>query len=264
MKKSFQFLFFASFLLTTLSSFQVFAQIAGEPLKISKAEENHMLEQLKNKSLNGFFGISFTNSVPQAEFQDNVRRSGQGFSLYGGYYPDPIPVAFGAQCDFMFYGRKERIDAYDWFDHFNNRHTFYDTASIQNLVIPISIFARLQQNVYGYFLPYFEIFTGLTFLSTSFEDKSGNPEEDDKNSKTKTNVAFNYGIAAGCMIKLLDVVQLPSTNFSMLLDLRMRYAKGTKTTYSDGIIRDDGTFGIIQLNSQTDMIVTNVGLVFRF
>lgn len=264
MKKLQSNLILIAFLTFFASNFQIFAQIAGEPPKISKAEEKRMLDELKSKPLQGFFGITFTNSVPQREFQDNVRRSGQGFSVYGGYYPDPIPVAFGAQCDFLFYGRKERIDAYDWQDHFGNWRTFYDTASIQNIVIPISLFARLQQNVYGYFLPYFEIFAGVTFLTTSFDDKTGNPEEDDKNSKTKTNAAFNYGIAAGCMIKLLDVVQLPSTNFSMLLDLRMRYAKGTKTTYWDGNFKDDGTFGVIQLNSQTDMILTYIGLVFRF
>ena len=64
-------------------------------------EQQEAAKALKKKPLNGFFGLSFANAVPQGDLQSNLQKTGLGLSLYGGYYADPVPVAFGLQSDFF-------------------------------------------------------------------------------------------------------------------------------------------------------------------
>ncbi len=109
--------------------------------------EQQEIEALKRKPLKGMFGLSFTNSVPQKEFYDNLKRSGQGFSLYGGYNFAPVPITLGLQTDFLFYGGDERIFRYknqgDW--------TYLrDTVSYQNMIIPVTVFMQIRPNVAEY------------------------------------------------------------------------------------------------------------------
>lgn len=82
-----------------LSIISIFLSSCG--IVIAQSDEV-LIEQLKQKPLKGIFGLSFTNSVPQNEFYDNLKKSGQGFSLYGGYNFTPVPVTVGLQTDFLF------------------------------------------------------------------------------------------------------------------------------------------------------------------
>ncbi len=105
-------------------------------------EQQEAANVLKRKPLNGFFGLSFTNAVPQSDFQSNLQKTGLGLSLYGGYYADPIPVAFGLQTDLLFFGGDTKYFKYQkagW-----NIGT--DTVDTQSMIIPITAFVRLQPN----------------------------------------------------------------------------------------------------------------------
>lgn len=242
-----------TFLLTIISIFliaygNIFAQ-----------SDEVLIEQLKQKPLKGTFGISFTNSVPQNEFYDNLKKSGQGFSLYGGYNFAPVPITLGLQADLLFYGGDERI-----FNYRNQGGWTYlrDTVSYQNMIIPISVFMQVRPNVGEYIFPYFEAFAGFTLFSANSDFKSGLGIEDSKN---ELSAGWNVGVGAGTMIKLVDFITLPSFYTRMLLDIKARYVNGTPVKYyMVKQINADTSPEFRSAKSKTDLVTFQVGLVFEF
>jgi len=232
----------------TLISFSAIAQT-----------EQQEIEALKNKPLKGMFGLSFTNSVPQKEFYDNLKRSGQGFSLYGGYNFAPVPITLGLQTDLLFYGGDERIFRYK-----NQGGWTYlrDTVSYQNMIIPVTVFMQIRPNVAEYFFPYFEAFVGFTLFNANSDFKSAFGIEDSKN---ELSAGWNAGLGVGTMIKLVDFVTLPSYYSRLLLDIKARYAKGsTVDYYIVKQINPDSSPEFRRSKSKTDIATFQIGLVFEF
>ncbi len=245
--------------------FILFTAFFSISAQINQDYDPAQLEKLKKIPLNGFFGITFTNSVPQGEFFDNIRKSGQGLSIFGGYHMDPIPFAFGLEADFLFNGSTESKTYWKWEDPFGKWHTEYDTASTQNMIIPINIFARLAPNIGNFFFPYAEGFIGLSILNTSYTyNTSYNVNNNDyNNTDNETSVALSYGGGAGFMMKIADFVQLPNSNVQMLFDVKMRYLKGEEVDYTEWKLIDD-KFTETKFKSETDMILFMAGITFRF
>ena len=220
-------------------------------------EEQQIVEKLKNKPLNGFFGLTFTNSVPQGEFFDSLKNSAQGFSLFGGYDLDPIPVAFGLEVDFLFFGGEERIFKYGP----GNWAIYRDTVTTQSSMIPLNVFAKLQPNVGNIVYPYVEAIAGINFLSVSADYKS---HFGDRDEKDRFSVAFNYGFGAGLMVKLVDFVTMPNSYSQLLFDVKMRYLKGTRAEYATVTIKDDSSAEFDDFETNTDMVLFLAGITFRF
>ncbi len=220
-------------------------------------EEQQIVEKLKNKPLNGFFGFSFTNAVPQGEFFDSLKNSAQGFSLYGGYDLSPIPVVFGAELDFLFYGGDTRIFEYGP----GNWSVYRDTVTTSSSMIPLNVFVKLQPNISNLIFPYVEAIAGINFLSVSADYKS---YYGDKDTKDRFSVAFNYGFGAGIMVKLVDFITLPNSYSQLLFDVKMKYLKGTKAEYATVEIMDDSSAEFRDFETQTDMIMFLAGITFRF
>jgi hypothetical protein len=238
-----------------------------------RSKEQQQIENLKNEPLNFFAGISFTNMVPQKAYMDNLPKSGQGFSLYGGFSADPMPLALGLECDFLFNGSNSKYDTSSGFFQglpFLRR----DTISTQSMVIPINIFVRIQQNIMGYFMPYAEFVLGMNILTLSQNFNSGVIFPGDtlypnKTSDSKSSVALAYGVGVGAMVKLVDFINLPSSHSSLDLDIRLRYMKGGEASYwkTESIYFDDTgrpVFNTKEYKSETDMVDFIVGLVYRF
>ncbi|MFC2130623.1 outer membrane beta-barrel protein [Bacteroidota bacterium] len=221
--------------------------------------EQELVEKLKNKPLNGFFGITFTNCVPQGEFYDNLKKSGQGFSVFGGYQMDQIPVAFGLEGDIMFFGGDERH--FPVYDKDTGWRKYTDTVETQSMMVPINVFARLQPNIINLFYPYLEGIVGINLLSVSADYRSQYWDDD---SKDKFDVAFNYGFGAGIMVKLVDFIQLPNSHSQMLFNVGMRLLKGTKADYATVKIKDSGEPDFNDFSTQTDLILFLAGITFRF
>ena len=114
-----------------------------------------------------------------------------------------------------------------------------------------------------FFIPYAEVSLGFNLLSatysygTSFDNPRNNQDEN------KLSAAFTYGIGAGVMIKLLDMISLPATNVAMMLDLRMKYHKGTEAKYWRSQI-NNGVPEFREITSKTDLVYLQAGLAFRF
>ena len=231
----------------------------------SEKIDEQLIEKLKTKPLNGFFGISFTNSIPQGEFMDNIQRSGQGFSLYGGYHADPLPLAVGIEGDILFYGSQERRIDYSFKDPFGVYHNYQDTASTQNMIVPIHLFVRVMPDM-KYILPYFEGFLGMTLLTTSYSYKSGlyvnnSYYHDDTD---ESDIAFSYGFSAGVMVKIVDFITIPDSRTSLLFDIKLKYAKGGEANYWDWNVTSEGQFQKKEYKSNTDIILLLAGITFRF
>ncbi len=222
--------------------------------EIDKNEE--LVAKLKKKPLNGFFGIDFANAVPQEEFHNNLNKTGLGFSLYGGYYADPIPVAFGIEADFLFFGGDTKyLNIY--------KYGFWlgqDTIDTQSMIIPIVLFTRLQPNT-GWIVPYLEAFAGVNIFSSTATLNTYSYEE---SSQDKVSASWAYGLGAGLSIKLVDFITLPNQRTSLNLDLKMKYSFGTNAEYSKVKILETGDTEFETFKSDTDMILTTIGISFSF
>ena len=234
----------------------VFA-IASGNLFAQTQEQQDAAERLKKKPLNGFFGLTFANAVPQGDFYSNLHKTGLGLSLYGGYYADPIPVAFGLQGDILFFGGDTKYFTWQKPGGWN---AGTDTVETQSMIIPITVFARLQPNT-GIVFPFIEAFAGVNLFSATATYKPYWGPQDDKD---KFSASFAYGLGAGISVKLVDFIQLPNQRTSLNLDIKMRYAFGTNADYYKVKLDNNTTPEFTSFKSETDMIITNVGVSFCF
>lgn len=223
-------------------------------------EEEADVERLKAMPLNGFFNISFVNAVPQKEFFDNFKKSGQGFSINGGYKMSDIPLAFGAQGDIIFFGGDTK-----YFNYVNQGgwHVGKDTVEYQNMIIPITFFAKIEPNVGNFVFPYLEGFAGFTLLSASADYKSSLWNINDEKSELTAN--WNYGVGVGVKVKLVDFIQLPSMHSRMLFDVNMRYMSSSETDYYFiKQINNNTAPDFRKYSSPTDMVLFNAGITMEF
>jgi opacity protein-like surface antigen len=237
-----------------------FAQ-KGEPVTAGSTEptqaENEIIQKLKDRHLPGFFGFGFSNSIPQGDYMSNLKNAGPGFGIYGGYRIPVVPISLGAEVDFHFYKSDEQKYKYK----INNWTYVYDTLNTSNSSIPISLFARIEPNLFNFFFPYVEGFAGMNIMSASYDMKSSLSNPD---SETETDVAFYYGVGAGAQVKLTDFILLPDGITRMLLDVRFRYMKTGSHDYHTVVLNSDGSHTFTIFNSPTDQVLFTLGLVFHF
>lgn len=251
-----------TFILITLfvfCSITLFAQNNADTLSAAEREKLAQdLAKLKKKPLQGFVTISFMNSIPQDEFMDNLGRSGPGFMLNGGWQPSKLPLALGLEGDFLFYGGNERKFYYyrpgGW-------EAAVDTISYNNFMIPLTLFARIQPNFEDILYPYVEAFAGVNIMIATSHLSPAFGAED---SQSETTSSFNYGIGAGTMIKIAEIVHLPDTRTQILLDIRFRYMFGASVDYYKITqINNDTSPQFMKFNSKTDMVTFSAGIAFR-
>lgn len=248
-----------------LSDFS-FAQAAKQPTKKKEVPfDKKAYQKLLAEPTEWYAGLSFSNFVPQGEFMQTLGKSFQGFSVYGGYNNSESHLGCGLQVDFMFTGNDEDIYRKYLYDMLNHRYDYFDTLSMQNMIIPITLYGRFTQQFFNFFEPYFEVFGSMNIYSASMSYKSGIDFNGKQvtDSDTKLNVSFAYGIGGGAMFKLLEYAELPSTHFKMLLDIRGRYFYGGKANYWRGFLTD-GTYGFVEKTSKTAMVMVHAGLTFQF
>lgn len=208
-----------------------------------------MKQELLQKPLNGYIGLSFTNMVPQNEFMDNLKRTGQGFSVWGGYHFDPIPIATGIQLDFIFNGSEEIVF-----------RIFDDTLSSQSMIIPINLFFRMQPEVLGFLSPYLDIYAGMNLFSYSV---SYTKEDEYFEQPDYLTLSWNWGLGIGTMLKLGDFFSYPYKRTSMYFDMRFRYLRGNNTKYFTGRV-EGATLKIQEFESNTNMVLFHAGFTVRF
>jgi len=242
----------------------------------NKELSGSQIDKLKNIPTNFFAGLSFTNMVPQKEYMDNLPKSGQGFSLYGGFNADPMPFAFGLEFDFLFNGSGTKYRVINGkFPTIDVNYKQTDTVSTQSMVIPMNLFARIQPDIMGYISPYVEFVVGLSVMTLSENYNSGVEFFWNKpdttffdTTESRSSSAFHYGVGVGAMFKLVDFIGLPASHSSLNFDIRLRYLFGGEASYwkTDRVdfVNNKPVFYITEFKSKTDMIIFNAGFVFKF
>lgn len=205
-----------------------------------------------------FGGISFTNSVPQGVFQDNLQKSGQGLSLYGGYNPDNVPFSVGLKADILFYGGDEKRFKYTkpggW-------SAGVDTVTTQSMIFPISLFLRIQPNMGGFLYPYAEGFAGVTLLDINADYK---PYWGPKDSKSKFDAALHYGGGAGLMFSIGRYDEITDPVRQVLIDIGIRYYSGNEADFATAKIMNDTSVEFKDFRSKTDIVTLMIGVVLKF
>ncbi|MFA6570785.1 MAG: hypothetical protein WCT77_06055 [Bacteroidota bacterium] len=276
MKNSFtkiSIIIFAIMLLSFLANpAEILAQAGGtqkgKTVTTRTTSDEQQIERLKTKPLHGFFGITFTNMVPQGEYFDNMQKTAQGFSLYGAWYPDPLPLVLGLQGDVLFSGSNEVIGNWYWYDPYGLPHPLKDTLTTQSMIIPITAFVRIQPNLLNWVYPYVEAFAGVNIfnLNTSYKT-SFQLDYNYNTSENKYSASFCYGASVGLIVKLADIVTLPAMHNTVNLELKMRYSKGDKASWWKANIDQSTHQTSVQLTefkSKTDMVLFLVGFTFGF
>ena len=233
--------------------------------------EQMLIEQIKKNHLHWFGGISLQVTNPQGELQTALADVGSpgsslGFDCRGGYYLDPIPLAFTAEIGFSFLGgdNKQRVI---------QTGLFRDTINLQasSLSIPITMSARFMPNVGTWVFPYLEGIVGFTSYSATFTYSQRRGEEIRSSSDDRGDCAFNYGLGVGASIKIADFVSLPNSLQRTLIDIRMRYLRGSAVEVSNvevivnerDPINSDYDFRTASVSS-SDNVYFSLGLAFQF
>jgi hypothetical protein len=231
-------------------------------------QEQEIIAVLRAQPRRWFVGIALINGVPTGEFKqvmDSIGKSSfWGVQLHGGYAFDPVPVAVGMNIDFLFAGSTTRT----W-SRGNFPFRTFDTVTVTNLVLPISLFARIQPTltpIPGWSVrPYFEGFAGLTVLTSTISFVTDTPTSRQSSSDNDASAPLHYGLSSGIQIQLAESITLPTSRTLVMLDIRGRYVAGASTNYrmvswNDAINAPQSTY----LRSATGMTIWSAGITVYF
>lgn len=233
-------------------------------------------------------GFGFVVGIPQTEFRKATKAEGYGINVTAMFPIGSEVINFGGNINYMVYG-------YNSQDKDLRADITVGNTVIDQIFIPLrvvntsSIFGmhammRITAPTDG-IRPYFEGLFGFRYLSTSTrievrEDNFWTTNNDDDNVLVrKTNIGdfvMSYGGGGGLQIEIGD---------NAYLDLRAYYLLGGKAKFYDGsdtkrwdvtftdtldnydpnnLDSNDFSFGGTPRESTTDMLMTQVGITFKF
>ncbi len=220
-------------------------------------------------------GVDFLVGFPQGDFRDNVRQNGIGVSGLFLYHLIPsAPLHAGMSMGFVEYGRERRREPFSQ----TIPDVEVDVITANDILLWHGI-VRIQSSE-GKFRPYTSVLLGGSYLSTTTTIQSTDFTDEEDEIARDTNFddfVFSYGITGGLQIRLgkwqgSDMSDFrgnrPDTQGSLefLLDISGRYIQGNRAEYlkEGSIQRSDGEITFDVSSSRTDLLLFQVGVVFRF
>ena len=216
------------------------------------------IDYLMDQPLNWMFGMNFMVVNPQDSLRSayqslDAPSVGYGLGFDVAYYFDPIPLAITGQfaVNFMGSGSYQRSE--------------YRLES-QNVHIPVTVGVRFQPNLMNTFFPYVEGVGGFSLFSTSAEVR---PTRVDQNTtftgpQPETNASWTYGIGAGVMVTLANIITIPDEVERVAIDVRFRYLRNTDVAIP-AFQLDAGSYTIEQvLVPSPRMVMFNLGVIGHF
>jgi len=166
------------------------------------------------------------------------------------------------QVDFHFYKSQTKYPSYYWG---GLPFKFHDTVNTSNSAIPISIFARVEPNLFNFVFPYVEGFVGYNIMTASYSRNYDFHWEAEEENEDETDGSFYYGIGLGTQIKLTDFITLPNSISRMLLDVKFRYLMTGENDYYT-VQLDENTQQPIftKTNSNNNQVLFTIGIVWHF
>lgn len=210
-----------------------------------------------------FSGAFLVNvGVPQGAFADQIDAGiGLGGTLL--FHIPNAPVALGLDGGFLIYGQ-ERIRTP--FGSGPLGRVDVDVVTTNNIVTG-HLLLRLGPN-HGTFRPYADALFGVNYLFT--ESRIEDVDRSDSRDYSSTNfddAALSYGIGGGVQVDLYRGRSGEAGRpFAIALDARVRYLFGSEARYlkKGGIVEENGGLVYVYDESRTDMLLPQLGVVFRF
>ena len=206
--------------------------------------------------------MNFLVASPLNDFRKNVDQTFYGFSGEFFYHIPSSLFSVGISLEYMNYGSETRLEpfSYDIPDvlvDVTTRNSIFSSAAVLRLS-PLE----------GPFRPYVEALVGFNYLftATSVNDDSDWSED----IATTTNFddwALTYGAGTGAIIRALEIrSQQGRSLFSLYMEIGVRYFKGRTAEYlrQGSMRREHGSLMFEPLISDTDLVKTHFGIVFRF
>lgn len=206
--------------------------------------------------------LNFLVGYPQNDFRSNVDRTFYGLSGEFFYQLPRSPFSIGMSLEYLNYGSETRVEPFghdipDVLVHVTTRNSIICSAAIVRL-----------SPVKGPFRPYVEALVGFNYLFTyTSVNDDGDWSEDIATTTNFDDWSFTYGAGAGASFRALEVrSQQGQTLFSLHMEIGARYLMGNTAEYlrEGSIRRERGSLRYETLISDTDLVKTHFGIVFRF
>jgi len=208
-------------------------------------------------------GISGMADFPQGEFKDYVGTAGGGFGLEFVYRPSS-PLGFGVSFGYLIYGNESRRET------IRTSLADFDTdVTTTNSLIQGHLLFRAQGDADRRLRPYFDALVGVNAFRTDTRIEGSDwDSDDDLSTKNLSDEALSYGGGVGLLYRAYQSKPRPgeARTFSIHVDLRLRYIKGGEAQYlkKGSITRENGKLIYDILQSETDLITTQLGITFEF
>jgi hypothetical protein len=206
--------------------------------------------------------LNFLLGYPQNDFRRNVDRTFYGLSGEFFYQLPKSPFSLGISLEYLNYGSETRVEPWspdipDVLVDVTTRNSIFGLAAVLRAA-----------PVRGVFRPYLEILAGFNYLFTYTSVSDDNSwSEDIATTSHLDDWAFTYGAGAGAFVRFADIRSRQGRPlFSLNLEVGVRLLKGRTAEYlREGSIHYiDRRLVYEPLISDTDLLKTHFGLVFRF
>jgi hypothetical protein len=206
--------------------------------------------------------LKFLMGYPQNDFRQNVDRTFYGMSGEFFYNLPRSPLSIGVSLEYLNYGSETRIEPFspdipDVLVDVTTRNSIFSSAAVLRL-----------SPVTGFFRPYVEAFMGFNYLFTyTSVNDDGDWSEDIATTTNLDDWGFTFGAGAGALFRALDIRSQGGLSlFSLFIEIGVRYYEGGTAVYlrESSMHRDHGAHGHEPMISDTDLLKTQLGIVFRF
>jgi hypothetical protein len=197
--------------------------------------------------------------VPQGALADNIDNVGFGLSINGGISTDQLPILVGADFSFLVYGTDRRNEPFST----TIPDVTVDVVTSNNIAMG-HFLVRLRPPS-GLIRPYLDGLFGFKYFvtETRIENERFSGDEPIATSTNFDDATVSYGAGGGVDIR---VARGDEGRPAIGIHLGIRYLLGGEASYlKEGSIRREG--GVVSydiLRSETDMLLTDIGVTFRF
>jgi hypothetical protein len=204
-------------------------------------------------------GINLQLSFPQGQYKAVDNSTGIGARIDFHFKPSPtVPLSIGADIGFLLVGsRRETFSGYSGLG-FYEEYQVNATSNVVSLMLDVRIDPTKQGALVR---PYADLKFGWNDFYSSVtvervDNYYGNAPVNSNSSKARW--ANAYGGSAGIAIRL-------DKKASVYLDLKTTYLQGAKTKYlTDPTINNNGTVSFTEKESETSMLIPQVGVRLNF
>jgi hypothetical protein len=201
--------------------------------------------------------LNFQLGLPQGEYKQVNGKTGVGGRFNFLYKPSPtLPVSFGLELGYQLVGSQStrfNSTVLGFYDEYKLTATSNIFSALVNVrVSPLKPGSTVMPFVDGMF-GWNDFFSTVSVEQVTYYNNGGA-----NSNSSDAKWAATYGVGAGLDIRL-------DKRGATYLELKTAYMIGRRTIYlTDPTIYNDGSVTFAEKESETDMIIPQVGIHFRF